>query len=732
MTKKDTSEKLAAKTAEWLENTHNKKLDRQLLEQSCSLAEKLAGSHKPAIAEALLEKGLSMATQLEKLQCDSETLAAAILYPSFQKSTDTKELITKAVGKNIFKLLIGTDRMEVIDTLQSRAAEFGQQQNQTDNIRKMLLAMVDDIRVALIKLAERLVTLIYLNNYPKETQQHIAQQTMDLYAPLSNRLGIGQFKWQMEDLAFRHLDPDSYEKISKALNMHRKDRDDYIHKMIGTLEKLLKKAHIEKADISGRAKHIYSIYRKTQRKSVGFEEVYDTSAFRILVPDIQTCYSVLGIVHTEWEHIPQEFDDYIAKPKPNGYRSIHTAVIGPGKKNIEIQIRTDEMHEEAELGVAAHWKYKEDKKKSSPYEEKINWLREVMDWQKEVSQEELLESQPYKKIFEDRVYVFTPDGDVLDMAAGATPLDFAYHIHTEVGNRCHGAKINGSIAPLTTALKNGDRVEILTSKQGHPSHDWLNPSSGYLKTSHALTKARSWFKKQDYEQNLETGEAAWEKAHRRAGVSKTALEDVYQLFNFKSINDLLAGLGAGDINVTTILNRIRGLNAPSKKLEAKLPLKKPSQVSQKQSGIHISIEGVGNLLTQLARCCQPIPGDPITGYITKGRGITIHKTSCANIKKAMQYRSERVLEVDWGTDMPQKYPVDLWIEATERAGLMHDISKVIANEHITILGSNSRVNKLKNLSYMQLTLEIEQLEVLEKIIREIQQIPDVLNVQRKK
>lgn len=720
------------KATEWLTQLRDKKYNHELLSKAHQLTETINHEHDAAAQEAFLEKGLAMASQLEYLKCDSETLAAAIIYPSFFHASHTKDFITKELGEKVAKLLVSTLRMEAIDTLQNRPTEFSQQQNQADNLRKMLLAMVDDIRGVLIKLAERLVTLLHLRNRPTDEQQRIAKQAMELYAPLANRLGIGQFKWQMEDLAFRYLDPQNYALISKALKTRRKDREDYIRKVIATLNKLLQEAQLEKVKISGRPKHIYSIHRKIKRKRVTFSEIYDASAVRILVSNIQDCYAVLSLVHTAWRHIAQEFDDYIAKPKPNGYRSIHTAVIGPEDKNVEIQIRTFKMDDEAELGVAAHWKYKESAKKGSSYEEKINWLREVMDWQKAMRAEGTAQNEIYESIFKDRVYVFTPNGDVLDMEVGATPLDFAYHIHSEIGHRCRGAKINGVMVPLTQTLKTGDRVEVLTTKEGHPSRDWLNPTLGYLKTGHARAKVRHWLRKQDHDENLEIGQDLWEKTYRRAGVPKNALKDIYQKFNFNSVHDLLVAIGAGDIGMTTVLNRIRALNAPPEKIATELPLQQPVNVSQQKSGSYINIEGVGNLLTLLARCCQPIPGDPIIGYITKGRGVSIHHEDCRNIKAAQKFRCERTIDVKWGTDSPQKYPVALVIEAEDRPGLIRDISSVITTEKITILGLNSRVNKLKNRAYITLTVEINQLELLDKLLRDLRKISEVIIAQRKK
>ena len=703
--------------------------DEALLNKTFLLAQQLNQSKSVATQEALIKQGSSIADELKKLNVDTETIAAAILYPSFLDTNDIKDIVSKSVGENVLKLLIGALRMGVIDTLQNRSTGFSQQQNQVDNLRKMLLAIVDDIRVVLIKLAERVIALNEFRHHSKSEQQQLAQQAMKLYAPLANRLGIGQFKWQIEDLSFRYLDPEMYQNISKALNMRRKDRELYIQNIIEKLHMLLKEANIKNISISGRPKHIYSIYRKIKRKRVNFREIYDASAVRILVPTLRDCYTVLGIVHSTWLHIPQEFDDYIAKPKPNGYQSIHTAVIGPENKNVEIQIRTVEMHEKAELGVAAHWKYKENMESS--YETKVNWLRDVMDWQKEISKESSLLIKPYKNIFSDHVYVFTPNNDILDLEAGATPLDFAYHVHTAVGHHCRGAKVNGRLVPLTHKLKTGDRVEIQTIKIGKPSRDWLNPSLGYLKTTIARNKVKHWFRQLDREENIQLGQTLWDKTRHQSGVSKSALKDVLEHFNFKTVEDLFAAIGAGDIGVATVLHRIRPETIPLSEVDVKAPLQKPLASKQKKPNSYINIEGVKNLLTQLAHCCQPIPGDLIAGYITKTRGVTIHQQSCPNLQTATKQHPERMIATHWGKDLPEKYPVGLSIHVNDRAGLLRDISNLIASKHLTILGINSYTNKAKNEAHISLTVEINQQASLDKLIRELEQVPGVTTVMRR-
>lgn len=704
-------------TQEWLQK--NKLSGNELLINACFCAKTLANEYETSEREPLIAKGLAIASQLLLLNSDSQTLAAALIYPVFQQSSVNSETLSKLIDASVLKLLLSTKRMEMIDRLSKQDSQFTLQRNLIDNLRKMLLAMVDDIRIVLIKLAERLTTLKNLRGQAPAQQKKMAQQVMDIYAPLANRLGIGQFKWQMEDWAFRYLDPENYSAISKSLNMRRADREAYIQRIIQLLSHLLDKENIKDLNIAGRPKHIYSIYRKIQRKHIDVNQVYDSSAVRVLVPSISDCYTILSIVHTTWEHIPEEFDDYIAKPKPNGYRSIHTAIIGPDNHPIEIQIRTYDMHKESELGIAAHWKYKEGKKVAASYEEKILWLRDVMGWQQDAL---------YQKIFEDRVYVFTPKGDVLDLKTGATPLDMAYHIHTEIGHRCRGAKVNEVMVPLTHSLQTGDRVEILTVKTGHPSRDWINPHLGYLKTEQARAKVRHWFHQESYQRNHQDGENLWEKTYPKVGFPKNSLSKIYAHFNFKSVDDLLAAMGSGDIGIQSVLNRLRNLDPNT------TPELTVAKVIHPVRAHHLpstGVENIDNLLTQLARCCQPIPGDPILGYITKGRGITIHHQNCINIKQASKFRSHRIMAVNWGKNLPQKYPVDLIIEADDRSGLLRDISNVIAEEKITILSLTCRVDKRHDRAYVNLSIQIPNLGFLDKMTSLLQQIPEIISVKRR-
>jgi len=714
---------------DWLEATkhHFEKIDIKLLTCACQYAESFNADTPPPFAESALSQGLNMANELLALNCDSQTLAAAITYPAIHYNQPTKESIEKNLGKNVYKILSNAKKLEAIQDIHSPPS-IQLSPKKVDSLRKMLLAIVDDVRIVLIKLAECLTIMKYLRKEDTVQRQQIAEQTMYLFAPLANRLGIGQLKWQLEDFSFRYLHPDKYEEISKSLKMHRNDRDQYIREMIKNLTTLFKKAGIKNIEISGRAKHIYSIYRKMQKKDITFKQLFDTNAFRILVTNIEDCYQALSLVHAEWPHIAEEFDDYIAKPKPNGYQSIHTAVTGPKEINVEIQIRTYQMHEDAELGVAAHWKYKEGNTDKTQYEEKITRLREVMDWQQEMGEQDTVAENIYEKIFEDSIYVFTPNGDIFDLEPGATPLDFAYRIHSEVGNRCKGAKVNDKLVPLTHILKTADRVEILTAKEGKPSRDWLSPTQGYIKTNQARVKIRHWFKKENYEIDLEEGEKIWDKTCRREGFKKTDLNQVHERFNFKKPDDLLAAIGGGDIGIATVVHALHAKDTTTKKAEAVVISKKPHEALPSTS--ELSIEGVDNLLTQIAKCCKPIPGDPILGYITKGRGVSIHHQKCRNVKQAITYRPQRIIDVNWGSKEKQTYPVDLSIDADDRPGLIRDITGVIANENMSLYGLNSRADKIKNRAYINLTLEINSLDNLQKIISHLKQVAGIIEVKR--
>lgn len=725
--KSDFTPSISHTITDWLGEITQKytHLNHEQLQKTLQCALKLAEIHDKVELNEGLTRGIAICNYLLLLECDTQTISAALLYPFFTKSETCRELIQNQLETKIYKLLQGVNRMETIDHLPIKKDQIVFEPKQLDNLRHMLLAIVDDVRIVLIKLAERLATLIQLRRQPGEQQQITAKQIMALYAPLANRLGIGHIKWQLEDWSFRYLDPSNSRKILKELKQRREDRENYIKTVRQELDTLLKNSGIEKYDLSGRAKHIYSIYRKITRKQLPFDQIYDTNAFRILVPNIEACYRVLSLIHEKWPHIKHEFDDYIAKPKPNGYQSIHTIVLGPSNRHVEIQIRTFKMHEDAELGVAAHWKYKESNKTTNTYENKINLLRDVMSWQQELSTDDEKSNNFYSQLFEDRIYIFTPTNDILDLQLGATPLDAAYHIHTDVGHRCRGAKVNHKMVTLTHPLKTGDVIEIITTKESKPSRDWLNPDRGYLKTKVAYSKVKNWFTRQFRQEKLTKGEEIWEKLAKREGLNKSYLTELFPQFNFKTEEELLIAIGAGHIGTHALMRLIKPDIAVQKS-----DLNIDREYASKKPAGEIPIAGTENLLTQLARCCQPIPGDSIAGYITKGRGVSIHRQDCHNLQQAKKFRPERLLDVNWGTQVPNQYPVSIKIDAIDQPTVIRDISAIIANEHLPLLSIHSYVDTLQGHCHIKLTVEIKNLDSLKRILQQLHQLPDIINVTR--
>jgi GTP pyrophosphokinase len=717
---------------DWL--THfisaRKHSDKALLGKACSLAELAGKTHTPSW-ECCLHQGLAMAEILASLKLDDPTLAAAIVYSSVQNGYLTLDDIIQHLGLNVAKLIKGTRRMDAVHSLHGSLARRAHLASTIDNLRKMLLAMVDDVRIVLLKLAERLCILKNMpSNEPKA--KAIAKETMEIYAPLANRLGIGHLKWKLEDLSFRHLEPEEYRKLSRGLKDRREDRERYVENFIFLLRMALEKGGIDKFEVAGRAKHIYSIYRKMVRKQVTLNEIYDIIAFRILVSTLDDCYFALGIVHSLWNHIPTEFDDYIIHPKPNGYRSIHTAVLGPDGKHLEIQIRTFSMHQEAELGIAAHWVYKEGKISQTSYEQKIAWLRQVMDWQKEVTETQKESQKIFSHILEDRLYVFTPNGDVIDLPSGSTPLDFAYQIHSELGNRCRGAKINDLIVPLNHTLCSGEKVEILTAKQGHPSRDWLNPHLGYLKTARAKVKVLSWFRKQDYEKDLLSGHDLLEKELKRLGIKKLTYERIAAKLNYKSKEDMFVAIARGDLRMHAILSAIQSMTeVPLHEIEKQPPsLPEFAKSKPELQSADIMIEGVGNLLIYLAKCCKPVPGDTIVGYITVGRGVSIHRENCQNLAARSLLYPERRITVSWGNKILRRYPVDLSIFGDDRPDLIQDITALLANERISVISLNASRNRNKSTIILHITIEVDNLNPLGRLLTRFSQLQGIMAVQR--
>jgi len=717
----------------WLHHiTQNRSIRKQqLLKQALILAQ-LVGEEQPTLTgESCLAQGLAIGDILNDLHLDEEAIAAGILYSCALYADLKAEDITEHVSSRVSKLIQDAKQMASISDLYQAIYSGEQQKHNTDNIRKMLLAMVDDIRVVLIKLAERLHILRCADSLSNQAQQQIAKETMAIYAPLANRLGITPVKLEMEDLAFNYLETKQYQKIAHYLKENRSEREQYIQEIIQEVSGLLKNANIVNFKITGRAKHIYSIYRKMQRKHVDVNEIYDVSAIRVLVDTVEDCYAVLGLVHSHWQPIAKEFDDYIATPKPNGYRSIHTAIKCPKGKNLEIQIRTYDMHQAAELGIAAHWVYKEGAPQKSKYEAKIAWLRQVMDWQKEIIADES-DLNEIRQIFNDRIYVFTPAGDVVDLAQGATPLDFAYHVHSDLGHSCRGAKINGNIVPLTYQMKTGEHVEIIKGKVPTPRRDWLNPSLGFLKSSRAKAKVLHWFKEQDYENNVIHGRDLIEAEMRRLNCKGIDFNDLNNKLQFSTMNDMLAALGAGDIKIGTVINALQNIikENEEKNLELNPPIQKSKIHRPSSRANDVQIQGVDNLLTNIAQCCRPVPGEPITGYITQGRGVSIHRATCHNILYATQNKPEKILNAVWGTDIANKYPVNITVTAYARTGLARDITNVIAKENLMLSGLNLINDKQENIVHFHLTIEIPGFAPLERIVAKIGKIQNVVEVRK--
>jgi GTP pyrophosphokinase len=672
------------------------------------------------------EPDLAASDLLADLGMDHDVVAAALLHEPVAAARLTLKRVEEAFGSPIARLVDGIAKLDAIGELHQSGQHAGRQ---LESLRKMLLAMAQDVRVVLIKLAMRLHALRQLRRVPEVERQRIARETLDIFTPLANRLGIGRIKWEMEDLALRYLDSGVYKQIAAALDERRADRERYIARVMDQLRDHLKRAGIA-AEVSGRVKHIYSIWRKMQRKRLSFEQIFDVRAVRVLVETVNDCYAALGVVHAHWNHIQQEFDDYIAHPKPNGYQSLHTAVMGPEGRPVEVQIRTQAMHRHAELGVAAHWRYKEGGEGPGEVaEQQIAWLRQMLEYRDDEADDGDLLERFKAEAFQDRVYAITPKGAIVELPQGATPLDFAYHIHTEVGHRCRGAKVNGRIVPLSYELKNGEQVDVLTAKTGGPSRDWLSPHLGYAKTNRARAKIRQWFLQQDQDKSVFAGRVALEHEFQRLGIRQLKLEKVADRLGFAKPDDLFAAIGHGALTTAQVLAKIQDLlPAPPAPKEGQLVARKARPPEAGKDSVRI--RGVGHLLTQMGQCCQPAPFEPIAGYITQGRGVTIHRQDCTNFLGLASQHHERVIEVGWG-DTPATYPVDIMVVAHDRSGLLRDIASVLANDQVNVLGANTLTDKETSIARMGLTLEITDVVQLSRVLDKIGLLPNVVEAYRK-
>ncbi len=727
--------------------------DRELVQRAYRVAEKAHRGQKRASGEPYINHCLAVAAILTEYKVPADVVTAGLLHDTVEDTDLTIDDLRRDFGDDVARLVDGVTKLTSLPRVsrgdqhaeEDVAAEEARVEARrrglpdpdeeadqmarsrrydlvSETLRKTFLAMGEDVRVVLIKLADRLHNMRTLGTLPDEKRRRIAQQTLDIFAPLANRLGIWQIKWELEDLAFRYVNPEMYKEIAEKLAERRADREGELEGVVKKLGDIMAAAGIE-CEISGRPKHIYSIYTKMQRKGVPFEMVYDVRGVRVLVPDIPSCYAALGVIHTHFRPVPNEFDDYIAAPKDNFYQSLHTAVIDEHGKTLEVQIRTHEMHQNAEYGIAAHWLYKEGHPRDEDYERRVGWLRQLMEWRSDV--EDALEFVDGMKtdVFQDRVYAFTPRGDIIDLPAGSTPIDFAFHVHTEVGYRCRGAKVNGRLVSLDYQLKTGDQVEILTAKRGGPSRDWLNPNLGLVKSQRARAKIRRWFKRQARENNISQGKLLLDRELKRLGISELDEAAIASDFGYRSPDDLFEAIGCGDLPLGRIVNRLRldenGAGFEELIISTAPPRKKMPNADS------VAVLGLKGLLTSIARCCNPAPGDDIVGYVTRGRGATIHRKDCPNVLRVRD--RERLVQVSWG-EVKSTYPIPVQIRAYDRGGLMKDVSTVIADEGINMTQVKVDVNR--NLAVFDLILEVNDIVQLSRVLTRLESLPNVMEARR--
>jgi GTP pyrophosphokinase len=725
--------------------------DKELVLRAYKVAERAHEGQKRASGEPYINHCLAVASILAEMRVPPSVVAAGLLHDTVEDTDITLDILRRDFGEEIARLVDGVTKLSQLprvsradqhaneDLKEKEQRQIAERRGEVDpeefveqlmrsrkkdlvseTLRKTFLAMGEDVRVVLIKLADRLHNMRTLGHMPDYKRRRIAQETLDIFAPLANRLGIWQIKWELEDLGFRYVNPEKYREITDAIASRREEREQEMEKIKVELQTILKQASIQ-ADISARPKHIYSIYRKMVRKGIPFDMVHDIRGVRVIVPDMTACYTTLGLIHTHWRPIPGEFDDYIAAPKDNFYRSLHTAVNYTDGKTIEIQIRTPEMDQNAEFGIAAHWRYKEGAPRDDDYERRIIWLRSLMEWRQDVEDAGEFVDSMKNEVFEDRVYVFTPKGDIIDLPIGSTPIDFAYQVHTDIGHRCRGAKINGKLVPLEYQLRTGDKVEILTAKRGGPSLDWLNPNLGLVKTQRTRGKIRLWFKRQAREQNMSSGKATLEKELRRLGLMETNLERLAREFEQRSVDDLYFAIGTGDLPISKIVKHLT-FSDKEETVEELLPTSKPTTAATDEA---VTVLGLKGLLSNFARCCNPAPGDEIVGYITRGRGATIHRKDCPNVLRIGD--RERLVRVSWG-EPKATYPVPIRIRAFDRDGLMKDVSTLIADEGVNM--PRVKVETNRNLAIFDLIIEVRDITQLSRLLDRLENLPNVMEARR--
>ncbi|MGN6233140.1 MAG: RelA/SpoT family protein [Trinickia sp.] len=725
-------------------------------EDALAFVREHAGDARLSSGERLADHAAGTASIVGKLNVDPPAVLAAALFALTPHLADPERIIAERFGEEVAQLVGDVRKLLRLGTVSLKAAshavpETGRdaqaaRRAQIEALRKMLLAFAQDIRVVLIRLASRLQTLRHYAATKASPGADVARETLEIYAPLANRLGIWQLKWELEDLAFRFEDPDTYKRIAKLLDEKRVERESYVAQAIGRLQRELAAAHIQ-AEVSGRPKHIYSIWRKMRGKSLDFAELYDVRAFRVIVPDIKDCYAVLGIVHNLWQPVPKEFDDYISRPKPNGYKSLHTVVIGDDGRAFEVQIRTHEMHRFAEYGVAAHWRYKEAGVRgyagqfsaSEKYDEKIAWLRQLLAWKEDVAESE--QGNPWEQLRQatlddDHIYVLTPQARVIALPQGATPLDFAYHLHSELGHRCRGARVDGAMVPLNTPLQNGQTVEVVAVKEGGPSRDWLNPQLGYLQSHRAKQKVRAWFNAIELQETIASGRAMVEKTLQREGKTSVSLDQLAAKLGFKSPDDLFNVVGKEEFSLRNIEQALSDAAPPEPQPDT------PEQFEKRGSGASVArgastgvlVVGVDALLTQLARCCRPAPPDEVSGFVTRGKGMSIHRSDCATFQRMAARAPERVLQAAWSADVmggrgSSVYPVDIMIEAQDRQGLLRDISEVFAREKMNVVGVKTMSRRAT--AFMQFTVEVSSASQIQRACALLGEVVGVVSAMRK-
>ncbi|MFA7292009.1 MAG: bifunctional (p)ppGpp synthetase/guanosine-3',5'-bis(diphosphate) 3'-pyrophosphohydrolase [Rhodocyclaceae bacterium] len=694
-------------------------------------AREVYGEHQLGSGEGVWSHALGMALILVGLKLDAASRLAALLFAVPTYDERGIERIEARFGHAAAHLVGGISRLNRLrpitrDSVADAAESPQEMKAQIEVLRKMLLAMVEDIRVVLLRLASRTQTLRYYASSPDDLRAEVARETLEIYSPLANRLGVWELKWELEDLSFRFLHPDTYKKIAGQLDEKRTEREQFIADATERLRTELAGVGIMDAEVYGRPKHIYSIWNKMRKKGVDFAEVYDVRALRVIVHDIKECYTALGIVHNIWTPISKEFDDYISNPKGNHYRSLHTAVRCPDGRSLEVQIRTWEMHKHAELGVAAHWRYKEGTKKGNEdsYDEKIAWLRQLLTWKDEVADSSDWVAHYKQAALDETIYVMTPQGRVVDLPRGATPVDFAYRVHTDLGHRCRGGKIDGALVPLNTALETGQRVEIVVAREGGPSRDWLNPNLGYLITHRARSKVRAWFSNLALEETLSEGRAVVTKELQRLGQGGVNIEDLASKLGFAKADDLFIAAGRNELSMRAFQVAVRGSDMPVE--ERGLPEPRRQKTPEGDHGI--LIVGVDKLLTQLARCCKPAPPDEISGFVTRGKGVSIHRVDCPNFANLAALHPERIIETDWGGHPEGAFPVDIIVDAHDRQGLLRDVSDVFAREKLNVIAVNTQSKQGK--AHMSFTAEVTNLQQLKRTLSQVHEVEGVVGVRR--